>query len=244
MKDLVSKATFGFLMAQLFPGAVLVLSLAFVLALIRGTPPNSLWQAFAAILDGWSSATAAAKLLLLGCCIGAGMAIHGVHWSVVGHVEHRERMLADSRWHRRRLAIQVLLAPVQIVVEVVALFRHVKDLSHARVEENAPYVNKDAFATFEFLEEFYLYSAQFFVHTAYALLGSFCSIVVFVLKQGTTERRLLMLLAVYLIAGLFFVLGRLQLNTLFAAELDILDPAGRPNRALHPAGAGPPPPIR
>jgi hypothetical protein len=224
MKDFFGKVTFGFIMAQLFPGAVAVLSLSFLYSTLGTVQPDSLLGAIRATAAGWGAASTTAQLFLAGLCIGAGMAIHGIDWSVVGFYEKTTgKAIFDTFWHQRRIAIQILLGPLKILGESGMFLFKAKDIRSAAVEENAPKISKDFFPHFEFFQEFYLYNAQFFTHTAYALLASLSSIVVFICTYGITPRRLLAAALVYITCGLFFVLGRIQLSSLFAAEYDLIN---------------------
>lgn len=223
MKDFFSKVTFGFLMAQLFPGAVAVLSLSFLYSNFGASQPDSLLGAIRATIRGWATASGTAQLFLVGLCIGAGMAIHGIAWSVVGFYEStKDKAIFDSFWHKRRIVNQVFLGPLKIVGETASFLFETTNIRGATVPENAPKVHKDLFPHFEFLQEFYLYNAQFFTHTAHALVASFLSIVAFIVANGLTPRRIIVAILVYFTCGLFFVLGRIQLSSLFAAEDDLV----------------------
>jgi hypothetical protein len=223
MKDFFSKVTFGFLMAQVFPGAVAVLSLSFLYSNFGANQPNSLLGAIRTTIGGWAAASATAQLFLLGLCIGAGMAIHGIAWSVVGFYESsRDKAIFDSFWHKHRIAYQVLLGPLKIIGETAFFLFTATNIRGATVPENVPKIHKDLFPHFEFLQDFYLYNAQFFTHTAYALVGSFASVVAFIIGNGWTPRRIIVGILVYITCGLFFVLGRIQLSSLFAAEDDLV----------------------
>jgi len=228
MKDFFSKVTFGFLMAQVFPGAVAVLSLSFLYSTFGANQPDSLLGAIRTTIAGWATASATAQLFLLGLCIGAGMAIHGLAWSVIGFYESsRDKAIFDSFWHKRRIVYQVLLGPLKIVGETAFFLFTTTNIRGATVPENAPRIHKDLFAHFEFLQDFYLYNAQFFTHTAYALVGSFVSVVAFIIGNGLTPRRIIVGILVYITCGLFFVLGRIQLSSLFAAEDDLVTASRR-----------------
>jgi hypothetical protein len=222
VKDFFGKVTFGFIMAQLFPGAVAVLSAFFLYMTVTSNQPDSLLISMRSIIISWSALSITAQLFLAGFCIGAGMLIHGIHWSVVGYYENKTgKAIFDSFWHKKRLIWQVLLGPPKIVGETSIMFWDVRDIRGAGVSENVPKIHKDLFPHFEFLQEFYLYFAQFFAHTAYALVISFLSVVSFIVANDFTLRRLVVGFAVYVACGVFFVLGRLQLRSLFAAEEEL-----------------------
>ena len=210
-------------MAQLFPGAVAVLSLSFFYAIFSVALPDSLLGAVRETVRSWGTATTTAQLFLAGLSIGAGMVIHGIDWSIVGFYEtSRGKAIFDSFWHDRRLILQVILGPAKIVAETALFFFAAKNIRAATVPENVPNIHKDLFPHFEFLQEFYLYNGQFFSHTAYALVPSFLSIIAFIGVNGVTPRRIIVSILVYLTCGMFFVLGRIQLNSLFSAEDDLV----------------------
>lgn len=222
MKDLVSKITFGFVMAQLFPGSVAVLSIS-LLNLALSTPELvSMVMAIRGIVASWSILTISGALFLLGMCMGAGMLIHGLHWAVMGQLERDFGSVFDSYWHKKRLVWQVLLGPVKIVREIVALFLLAKGIRSATVKENVVRLDKDKMPQFLFLQDFYLYPAQFFAHTAYALLLFTVSAITFCIRHDWTLRRALFASCAYCCAGVFFVLGRLQLQSLFSAEEELV----------------------
>lgn len=227
MKDFFSKLTFGFIMAQLFPGAVAVLSLGFLYYTLFGAPqPDSLVLALKAAVDHWGTAPTVAQLFLGGLCVGAGMVIHGIDWSIIGYYEtshsqddpNKRKSVFNSFWHDKRLLFQVFVGPPKIVAESVLLLIRAKGIRAATVPENIVKLHKDLFPHFEFLQEFYLYNAQFFSHTAYALVVSIAAVITFIAEHGMTPRRILFAGIIYLASGIFFVLGRLQMQTLFANE--------------------------
>lgn len=223
MKDFVSKATFGFLMAQLFPGAVAVLGVSFFYFQATTVEPDSLLGAVRLTVGNWGQLPTISQLFLVGSCVGAGMLIHGIHWSVIGFYECKDDRgsIFDSFWHDKPLVLQLLGGPIKIVVET-ASFLGIRHIRKATVEENAVKVDKDLFPNFEFLQEFYLYPAQFFAHTAYALLIWISAVVSFAAVNGLTMRRGWVLLLTYVLCGFFFILGRLQLRSLFSNEEDLV----------------------
>ncbi len=232
MKDFFSKLTFGFIMAQLFPGAVAILSIGFLYYTLFGGPqPDSMLLVWKDTIERWGTAPTVAQLFLGGLCIGAGMVIHGIDWSIIGYYEtghtykdpNQKRSIFNSFWHKRPLWIQVLLGPVKIVGESILLLTHAKDIRDATVPENVVKLDKDLFPHFEFLQEFYLYNAQFFSHTAYALVACITAVLTFIVEHGATPRRLAFAVIVYLVAGVFFVLGRLQMQTLFSNEEKLVE---------------------
>jgi len=209
-------------MAQLFPGAVAVLSAGFLFQILSSPQPDSFLISIQSTIADWGALTLTAQLFLAGLCVGAGMAIHGIHWSVIGYYESTEgNDVFHSFWYNMPLIFQVLLGPPKIVGETAIMVWGAKTIQGAAVPENVPQIHKDLFPHFEFLQEFYLYSAQFFAHTAYALVISLASAIAFVAVNGLTPRRLAIAIVVYLACGVFFVLGRVQLSSLFSAEIEL-----------------------
>ena len=223
MKDFLGKTTFGFIMAQLFPGAVAMLGASFLYWQATHRLPDSLLGSVQIAVASWGQLSTLAQIFLAASCVGLGMLIHGLHWAVIGYYECRGdgKAVFDSFWHKRLLFLQVVGGPLKIIAET-GLFFGIDDIRKATVSENSTSVNKDLFANFEFLQDFYLHPAQFFAHTAYALLIWVSAVIAFVASYGLTERRALILAAIYLFCGLFFVLGRLQLRSLFVNEEELV----------------------
>lgn len=223
MNDFVSRTTFGFVMSQLFPGAIAVFSISFAYQAVEMNPPNAVIATASQILKGWNDAPVAHQLFLLGFCVGFGMFIHALNWAILGALEHQPHRVFDSGFHRRTIAPQVLGAPVRAIFEIGVLLFKPKQLREARMKENASDIHQDFMRQFEFIQDFYLYSAQFFAHTTLALLVAFSSVVIFIANYGLTGRRLTLLTIIYVAAGAFFVLGRIQLASLFNAEVELTE---------------------
>jgi hypothetical protein len=71
---------------------------------------------------------------------------------------------------------------------------------------------------FNFVQDFYLHFAQFYAHTGYALLISFISLSILKIGIDLPIISGIWLMILYFLIGLFFVIGRIQLTTLFIAE--------------------------
>ena len=226
MRDLISKVTFGFLMAQLFPGALLAFALTFLYFSVLPSRYGSVYQAVNTVMATWETGSLGRILVLLGVCTGLGMFIHGLHWAVVGRLESRYGSVFDSYWHDLAIWKQVLLGPVKMIREVGDLLFREGDIRSAGVRENVPRVPADRFAHFQFLQDFYLHSAQFFLHTSYAMLACCGGIIAFSVMGGLTLRRAGIVLLLYVATGLFFVLGRVQLHSLFRAEDELAQHPG------------------
>ena len=217
MKDFISKVTFGFVMAQLVPGAIAVSSLLFLYVSLGVESPTSMLSV-AHLAAARASEDILRQVALLGLFVGAGMLIHGVQWAVIGFLETRFKSVFNTYWHDLPIGAQILLGPVKIVREFVELLvrcRHVRD---AGVDENVSKVAESRFPQFEFLQEFYLHFAQFYAHTAYALVIAVLSLVSFTAIHGLTWKRIGVCCGLYLASGLFFVIGRIQFQSMFRAE--------------------------
>lgn len=208
-------------MAQLFPGAVTTFALACIYFTAFEVPTTTLVSTADFVLSRWTEAKTAHQLFLVGVCIGAGMFIHGLHWSVLGFLEHRYHRVTESPWHARRLFVQVVAAPAQAVAEVMFMFFGAKNIYEAEMEENTPRIHQDLMKQFEFLQDFYLYPAQFFAHTSYALLAILSSVTVFITVHGFTWKRVSIWLVTWLAIGVFFVVARIQFRSLFTAETEL-----------------------
>jgi hypothetical protein len=172
------------------------------------------------------------------------MTIHGLHWAVLGFLENHfadtsktpaePRAIFKTFWHDWPIWSQVLIGPVKLTVEIGLFFVKGKGIEEAAIEENVPRIPRDLFQGFQFIEDFYLHFSQFYAHTSYALVVLFISLFCFSITNGFSDRRAVILSASYLFAGLFFVLGRIQLAALFVAENAMCTQA-LPNPALEPA---------
>lgn len=238
MKDFVSKLTFGFLMAQFVPGLIAVLSVTFVFIAFTGVSPQSIAQAAKQVIAFWSEPTAQYAVLTV-LAVGSGMAIHGLHWAVLGFLEahYAQRDGANgivklkpvykTFWHDQPLIIQVLLGPVKIVAEVALLFLKGSRIEEIAIEENVCALHKDQFEAFGFLQDFYLHFAQFYAHTSYALLCALLSIGVTVSVSTGLEFSTPLIVAMgslWVVCGYFFVISRIQLASLFIAENRLCNP--------------------
>jgi hypothetical protein len=232
MKDIISRLTFGFLMAQVFPGALAAFALTFAHASIEHELPNSgLLGAVGHVLDLWAKAGIAEVLFLLGLCIGLGMFIHGVHWAVLGSLERDSEKqqlkgIFDLDWHRRLIWQQFLSAPFRLVYETIRLFW--RDVQDVAIEENVADIDDQRMKQHEFMQDFYLYPAQFFAHTAFALEMCFGALCTFNVIYSWTWRRFVVLTLIYVTLCAFFVLARVQLCALFNAERKLIDASKQP----------------
>ena len=219
MNDIISKATFGFLMAQLFPGAVAVFGISFMYFASERSQPAAVLAAATRVLEVWANATVAQQVFLVALCIAFGMLIHGVNWAILGALENRlGRSVFNSRFHAQRIGVQMLLAPGRAIWELLHLLYAPRHLREARMEENVVRLPKDRIDQFKWVEDFYLYSAQFFAHTTWSLLLIATSVMFFVAVNGLTSRRVALFVFLYGATGVFFTIGRIQFASLFHAE--------------------------
>jgi hypothetical protein len=200
MKDFVSKITFGFLMAQLLPGAVIVFAVSSFFvetnesdALIR--------QIIFEVAEIWTGTTFKIILFLF-ISVGAGMLIHGLNWTVLAWIEHKcpNHSVRDHWfWHKKTLCFQLLFSPLQMFAEIAMMF-FAPNLGVLIMNENVSHLNSDKMSQFTFLQEFYLHFVMDFC------LTWFLSLLVF-----------------YFLSSAFFLLGRIQSGSLFEAEQHLVD---------------------
>lgn len=242
MKDFVSRITFGFLMAQLFPGAVSVFAMTFAYFTYRGELPNRIVLAVDDILKKWEGGGNASLLFLTGLFVAFGMLIHGVHWSVLGMLERidpppQPRQLFEVPWHQQPIWMQLIKAPWRLLCELCLVGKR-PGLFQTCVRENVAGVKSDWMKQHEFMQDFYLHTGQFFAHTAYALMLCILALIFYVVRfsldvqtlrtdgilftYGLTGPRVTLFALLYLGASTFFVLARVQLGTLFAAENELI----------------------
>jgi vacuolar-type H+-ATPase subunit I/STV1 len=219
LKDFISKITFGFLMAQLFPGATTVFAIGFTYFTIETHQPDGVMGTAENVLRTWGMATTPQLLFLVALCIAFGTFIHGLQWAALGALEHRACSAAyETPWYQQPLWKQVLTGPVKIVRELGQLVMLTKGTGKANMYESVTAMDARFMPQFDFLQEFYLATGQFFIHTAYALVAVTGAIATYVVAYGFSWRRVVLLLVVHLLTGLFFVLGRIQMCSLFEAE--------------------------
>ncbi|HUO85577.1 MAG TPA: hypothetical protein VM534_10735 [Thermoanaerobaculia bacterium] len=221
MKDAASRFIAAFLMAQLFPGALLVFSLCFLYFSLPPTVPASLYQGVNIVLSVWDTGSLVRTFAILLILMGAGMSLQGLHRAVLGAVERRSGSLAEAWWHSGPIWLQILVGPVQIVAEIFSLLFSTRGLREAAANDHAAAIESSRFTHLDELRAASLPIAEFFLHTSYALIGSCTALVVFMITGGVSIRRLLLLALLYLLTGLFFVLGRIEVQTFESAEEDL-----------------------
>jgi len=236
MKDFISKVTFGFLMAQFLPGAVVVFSLTWALQDI--SKPSILFQQrIISIGEYWFSSTYL-MIIFLFITVAIGMVIHGLNWTVLAWLENRYDSYRESFGHRWLFWIQIFVSPVKMLLELLWLLV-APSIDVLTMEENVGKINSKRMSQFLFLQEFYLHFGQFYAHMAYALLVTFiCGISCCIYNYSLA--RLGMTVFVYFLTSLFFLLGRIQLGSLFKAERSLTNKIidGKLTRQSTPTAAG------
>jgi hypothetical protein len=247
MKEFLSKFTFGFLLAQLVPGAVAVLFVSMVVAAYAwqsGEPSGAVLLRSA--LEQWSFRHGYQVVIFLVCSIGAGLLIHGLNWTVLAWLENGSDPLANgdeqptgtddgmplnpvssSFWHEWRIIWQVLLGPVKMTYEAASLPFQACGISALVMDENVTKIRASDEPLFNFVQDFYLYFAQFYAHTAYALLLGLACLGWSLWVMGVAwAEALVLMVALYLLTSVLFLLGRVQYTSMCGAEWDIRNRAG------------------
>jgi hypothetical protein len=237
MKDFISKVTFGFLMAQLVPGIIAIYAVSFAFIAFSEKEPLSIEILARNAVGIWSS-TLTELLIFLSLSLGAGMAIHGLHWAVLGFLEsHNAKQnnngtkklnrVYETFWHNWRPILQIIVGPIKIVTEILLFLFTPKNISEIAIEENIPEIPNEKIEAFKFLQEFYLHFLQFYAHTAYALIMTLLLIIISIIFSPGLEcsaKCLVSALIVWFACGFFFLISRIQIGSLFMAENKLKDP--------------------
>jgi len=226
MKDFISKATFGFLMAQLLPGAVVVFAFTCLFS-DSGSQPSGLGGLIVCTGEWWFESTFR-TILFLFVATSIGMLVHALNWTVLAWLEHNYKSSRESFWHKRFILLQVFLSPVKMLLEILWLLV-APDIDSLTMEENIHKIADNHMDQFSFLQDFYLYFGQFYAHTAYALLTTtVLSLVCQITRPGHTPFTLT--IGLYFLTSLFFLLGRVQLGSLFKAERALSNKSSKGNQ--------------
>ena len=231
MKDLFDKFAFGFIMAQLVPGTVIVLSATLFAVDAQEISPLSRTEVAKSVLQIWTS-TPSLQVVLVVLSVAAGMTIHGMHWSILGYYEScdRDGGVFSKWWHRKLWTIVLIgFGPLLAIWELLSFLVFGRDTAEVALDENAPKIPNDRIAAFTFVEDFYLHFAQFYAHTSYALVFACCCVVYFCVTNSVFTSNLPFIGGLYLAAGTFYVFGRIQLASLFLAEQEL---AGIPLKGI------------
>jgi len=169
------------------------------------------------------------KWLLVSSAPEPALLIHGIQWATLGYLESKHQSVLKLRWHNNvRLINQVLIGPIMIIWEILRLVFGAKTIKEVGIKENVTKIDDQKMAAFHFLQDFYLHFAQFYSHTSYALVICFISVLVFIIHAGFTYPRLAILIAIYLLCGLFYIIGRIQFQSLFKGESELVSRPRRP----------------
>lgn len=230
MKDFISKVTFGFIMAQLLPGAVVVFAITCASSSEARESEESFRQAILNVSFQWFGDSLKATCFLL-ISVAVGMCIHGLNWAILAWLEWVsdkkgwESVRGDLYWHKLPLWLQLIISPVAMIIEVIWLLVAGK-LDYVIMRENVPRIDKDKMSQVTFLQDFYLDFGQFYAHMAYVLLTTtICSVICCI--RSFELVRLAVAVFLYISTSVFFLLGRIQLGSLFGAEEELVE--GRKN---------------
>lgn len=225
MKDLISKIAFGFLMAQLFPGAIVVF--AFTCALVpnvgrlRPICENVLCKTQ---IFWFQSTFRVISFIFVATAIG--MFIHGLNWAILARLENRDpkepKPVRKIWYHQLLLLLQFFASPFIILGEIIYLIFTRSPIDQLTMNENVSELNPKYNEYFQFLQEFYLHFGQFYAHVAYAFWFSLLTSVIYCVWKfsGCT---LIIFFLLYIMTSVFFLLGRIQLSSLFKAERALVD---------------------
>ena len=219
MKEFFGKFTFGFVMAQLAPGAIVVLSMTCPSGIDEKS--TTVWGLCEQALRTWfESPSKIVGFLLL--ATGTGKLIHGLNWTILASLEEQGQPARKSFWHNYPIFFQLLLSPLKMIAEFVWVLcaRGVEKLT---MEENVPGVPPERMEAFNYLQGFYLNFGQFYSHTAYAVLISITPLTLAWAALGWYWRDVMLLVVAYFGASVFFLLGRVTLGSLFKAERELCE---------------------
>ena len=221
MKDFISKVTFGFLMAQLLPGALVVITFSCLTGGDALESCHCLKQILDKIENLWFRSTFTI-LSLLFISVAVGMLIHGLNWTVIAYIENKNdikkpKPVRETKYHNWPIWKQLLVSPIIIVYEILALLVNAPNIENLTLDENIIKIKSESIQQFQFIQDFYLHFGQFYAHMAYALLFTFICIFRCLIKQPSWSS-FGILIFVYFLTSIFFIMGRVQLGSLFKAE--------------------------
>lgn len=226
MKEFLSKFTYGFLMAQLLPGFIFLESILMNIIEYKDLTKTNFFlfslckRSMINITNSYNE-----MFLFFLASVFFGMLIHGIHWAILACLENQngKRSARNYCWHKQRVIFQILYMPILMVWEIILLLKS-KNIDILTMDENVPYFNPTYMSNYNFLSEFYLNFGQFFSHTAYSLLFSFPFLLNIYIKFSYTTRDIIIYLLIqYFIISIMIILGRVQLGTLFKAEIIIVE---------------------
>lgn len=224
-------------MAQLFPGAVVLLSISTCVFANQSTA-YTISLAAETALNFWTSSSAN-YLFAFMISMGLGMAIHGLNWSIIGFMEtaydpdDKDLGIYESFWHDKRIIYQIILAPIKMVIEIADFLWKGKAIKNMLLRENVGDIPKDKWDAFIFVQNFYLYFAQFYAHTAYALLITLSCIFWFSLFINGHWVHIATMAICYVLGGGSFIVSRIQYGSLFTAEYELAGKLDADGKKLH-----------
>ena len=231
MKDFISKVTFGFIMAQLLPGAVVVFAITCASSAKTCGSEEPFGQVILNVGSAWFGDSFMAVSFLL-ISVAVGMCIHGLNWAILAWLECVQEkkgwqsLRGDLYWHKLPVWLQLLVSPFAMIIEVLWLLT-ARKLKYLIMDENVSRIDSDKMPQFIFLQEFYLYFGQFYAHMAYAfLITTICSLICCIRSFGLARSAIVILF--YFFTSMFFLLGRIQLGSLFGAEEQLAKDRKRP----------------
>lgn len=259
MNDLIGRLTFGFLMAQLIPGAILFLALAFMSDLagqevrpvvsviydrITSTPEEAehigdpaegqdaeapgFISRLTSVSKNWAEPDKLLFFIL--SSISLGLLLHGLNWTTIAYLENsggaaegghsKPKPMFQRNYHSHSAARQILWAPIMMLCEVGSMLFKSTSIYDLAIQENIDRVPADELSKHKFLQDFYLYFAQFYAHLAYAVLVVLLAQAVSILlyEQPSYTKAVLMFVALWFSNGILFVFARAQFCALFVAE--------------------------
>ena len=208
-------------MAQLLPGAVVIIVLSCLSGNFEHESNTCLKQILCHIENFWfmSSFTIIAFLFV---SVAVGMLIHGLNWTILAYLENRDnskepKPVRDTNYHKWKLFKQLLLSPFIMIYEIIILIIKTKNIGQLTMDENIGNIKSEYMEQFQFLQDFYLSFSQFYAHMGYAFLTTLFAALVYLLRKPSLGL-LYSIICFYLLTGVFFLLGRIQLGTLFKSE--------------------------
>jgi len=209
-------------MAQLFPGVLLLLSISVAIEALF-TKQTTLSNCIESSISNLTSNPTRSVLAIM-LSVGLGMAIHGLNWAVIGFIEYeydkenKDKGIYESFWHDKRILWQILLGPVKMLIEICDFLWRGKELKNILLQENVNDIPREKWNAFMFVENFYLYFAQFYAHIAYALISVILTIIIFMIFAHAEWKYAFLLIMCWIACGGAFIVSRIQYGSMFTAE--------------------------
>jgi hypothetical protein len=233
MKDFLSKFTFGFILAQFFPGAISIVSISTIYWSLTNKKITSIIDLFLFTCKHWIGSNQNI-IIFVSLSIILGMVIHGINWSVLGAIEnHRKKSISETYWYNKTIFVQLLLSPITMLRELILVLK-VNSIDSLAITENVSKIKPKYMPNYNFLQEFYLNFGEFFSHVSYAMIISLLCMLVntFILFANhsiyiLSWHRIAFLLLLYFMISILFLIGRIQLVTLFNAENELREESSK-----------------